>query len=355
MNRQELKTLLIAAAQNKAVAEFSREDVQSATANALAEHFGFKDATLRDIRGKQAEVFAIIEEVVDEVVPRMVQDRTSDFAEVRSYPRDASIVYRIPVLEASRRRLYRAIKPGSRGGIYRAYRLEGASVTAATAVETVAYMITLEELLTGTRTIQELVSILTDAWIEKIYVKVFQALLAAAGDAPQINRVVSAAGDEISPTYLDRLIGIVRGYGKPVILGFPQHLQLIANTNSEYFANTDDLADIRNRGYVGMYKGIPLVELPNYIIRHGNTAIEWLFGEETLFILPAGERPVKVAFQGESHTEEVKQPHGGFEYHNHRLMNVLVLFNQHMATYTLDDGWDNWSGGEDDTGEGEGE
>ena len=68
MNKVELKQLLVAAARNKAIANFSVTDVQSAATNALVEHFGFKDATFRDIRSQKEAVFAVIEEVIDEVL-----------------------------------------------------------------------------------------------------------------------------------------------------------------------------------------------------------------------------------------------------------------------------------------------
>lgn len=349
MLKNELKTLLVAAATNQPVSNFSAQDVQNAAKNALVEYFGMKDMSIRDIRNHQSEVFSVIEEVVDQVVPKMIEDRTSDFAEVKTYARNESVVYKVATTEASRRRMYQAIKPGARGGIYKAYRLDGYSTMANPVVETVGYMITLEELLTGQRTIQELVQILTDAWVEKIYYKVFQALVTASAAAPAANKVTAGIGTEIINGYLDRLISIVRSYGQPVILGFPTQLGLIANTASSAYANPQDLADIRNRGYVGMYKGVPLVELPNYIIAHPATgAVDWLFAEDKLFVIPAGVKPIKVAFQGDSHTEEVKQPHGGYEYHNHRMMAVTALFNNHICSYgSLTDVMGTWIGGSD--------
>jgi hypothetical protein len=336
MNRTELKDLLVAAAKNKGIANFSSSDVQSAAQNALVEHFGFKDATFRDIRSQKEAVFAVIEEVIDEVVPMMVQDRTGDFAEVQTFPRNSAIMYKIPMAEESRRRMYRALKPGARGGIYKAFRLDGYTLTVTPEIHTIGYAITLEELLTGQRTVQELVTVITDAWMEKIYERVFLALSAAANAAPAANQVAASNGLAVVNAELDKLIAITRSYGNPVILGFPAQLRLLANVPGSVtaYANPQDLDDIRNRGYIGLYKGVPLVELPNYIIGHPMSgALDWLFSETKLFIVPAGVRPVKVAFQGESHLEEVKQPGGGFEYHNHRIFAVTVLFKNHICSY----------------------
>lgn len=351
MNKVELKQLLVAAAKNKPIANFSVNDVQSAASNALIEHFGIKDATFRDIRAHKEAVFAVIEEVIDEVVPMMVQDRTGDFAEVQTFPRNAAIMYKIPMAEQSRRRMYNAIKPGARGGIYKAFRLDGYTLTVTPEIHTVGYAITLEELLTGQRTIQELVTVITDAWMEKIYEKVFLALSTAANNAPAANQVAAGVGTEVVNEYMDRLISITKAYGNPVILGFPAQLRLLQNVPGAItaYANPQDLADIRQRGYIGLYKGVPLVELPNYIISHPvSGAIDWLFTENKLFVVPAGVRPVKVAFQGESHLEEVKQPAGGYEYHNHRIFAVTVLFKNHICSYeSLTDILGSWTGGSD--------
>jgi hypothetical protein len=352
MERKELKDLLVAAAKNKGIATFSATDVQSAATNALVEHFGFKDASFRDIRSQKEAVFAVIEEVIDEVVPMMVMDRTGDFAEVQTFPRNASIMYKVPMAEQSRRRMYKAIKPGARGGIYKAFRLDGFTITVQPEIHTVGYAITLEELLTGQRTIQELVTVITDAWMEKIYEKVFLALNTAAEAAPAANQVVAGTGLEIVNEQLDKLISISRAYGNPVILGFPAQLRLLANVPGTItgYANPADLDDIRNRGYIGIYKGVPLVELPNYILSHKQSGpLEWLFQEDKLFVVPAGVRPVKVAFQGESHLEEVKQPTGGSEYHNHRIFAVTVLFKNHICTYQSleESGINSFAGGAD--------
>jgi hypothetical protein len=245
-------------------------------------------------------------------------------------------MYKIPMAEESRRRMYRALKPGARGGIYKAFRLDGYTITVTPEIHTVGYAITLEELLTGQRTVQELVTVIADAWMEKIYEKVFLALSVAADTAPAANQVAASNGLAIVNAELDKLISITRSYGNPVILGFPAQLRLLANVPGSVtaYANPQDLDDIRNRGYIGLYKGVPLVELPNYIIGHPATgALDWLFTETKLFIVPAGVRPVKVAFQGESHLEEIKQPAGGYEYHNHRIFAVTVLFKNHICSY----------------------
>jgi len=130
MNRQELKTILLAAARpQKANVNFA--DAQSAAKNALNEYLNASNASVRDLR-PGSNLFAIIEEVLDETVPQAVEDRTGAFAEVRTFGRSDQVKFDVNTAYASSRRLKtKALKK----------------------VYTVGYLMTLEELLTGTRTL----------------------------------------------------------------------------------------------------------------------------------------------------------------------------------------------------------
>lgn len=330
MNRQELKSILLAAARPQASINFS--DAQSAAKNALNEYLNSAEVSVRDLR-PGSSTFAIIEEILDEVVPQAVEDRTQAFAETRSFARNDQIKFDVRTTYASRRRLYKALKKGARGGVYRAYRLDGKSFTMNTEVYTVGYFMTLEELLLGTRTVAELINIIADAFTEKIFVEVFEALQAAALAAPAVNQTTSAT-NAFNQASLDAVIRIISAYGNPVIMGFRKELGLLNSALGSEFALAD-LDEIRAQGYVGIYKGTPLVELPNYLITHTDNAATFLFDEGTIYIMPADERPVKVAFQGESYTTEFMDPQGGREWQNHRMMGVTVIFNQAIGSYVF--------------------
>ena len=330
MNRTELKTILLAAARPQANINFS--DAQSAAKNALNEYLNTTGTSVRDLRPGTG-TFAIIEEILDEVVPQAVEDRTQAFAEIRSFARNDQIKFDVRTSYASRRRLYKALKKGARGGVYKAYRLDGYSLTMTTEVYTVGYFMTLEELLLGTRTVAELINIIADAWTEKVFVEVMEALQAAAAAAPAVSRTTTAAGS-FNAGSLDNIVRIISAYGNPVIMGFRKELGLLNNALGNDYSLAD-YDDIRNQGYVGIYKGTPLVELPNYLITHAGSTAQFLFTEGTIYIMPADERPVKVGFQGESYTTEFMDPQGGREWQNHRMMGVAVLFNKAIGSYTF--------------------
>jgi hypothetical protein len=332
MDKTQLKSLLVAAARPQDYPGTNFADAQSAAKNALNEFFNTSGMTIRELRNNPA-AFTVLEETIDEIVPKAVEDRTSDFAETRSFGRDESVIFKIRTSRESKRRMYKALRKGARGGIYKAHRLDGKNLSMTTHVETVGYATTLEELLTGSRSVSELITILADAWVEKIYTEVVDALVAAAASAPAANKATSAT--TIDKAKLRDVISVISGYGVPVILGFRKQLGLINNT-FESTVSVQDVAEVRARGYVGVFEGTPLVELPNYLIANPLAGpAQWLFTDGTLFILPSDEKPVKIAFQGESYTAEVAQPHGGKEWHNHRMMGISVMFAENIGSYIV--------------------
>lgn len=325
MEKQVLKQLLVAAARKDASVNFA--DAQSAAKNALVEYFGLEDISIRDIKKHQGAIFAIIEEVVEQVLPMELQSRVGQFAEIKSFGRDESVKFTLKGL--GKARVMRGIVKGARGGVYRARRLDDKDLMVSTSVYTVGYQITLEELLTGRRTVAELVELIAMGFVEIIYKEVIAALSAAGAAAPGANKELV---NGYSPDALKSIIRTISAYGNPVIVAFQSAAELINNatawtTNPSVAAA--DLDEIRNAGRVSVFAGTPIVVLPNYFMDETNA--EWMFDENEIFVLPVNEKPVKVAMHGELYTAEVQQPAGGVEYHAHQMMGVAVLFNNNIG------------------------
>jgi hypothetical protein len=333
MDAKLLKQLIKTAAVPSANVNFS--DAQSAAKNALVEHFGLEDLSIREMKKHGPAVFALIDEVVEEVLPTLLEERIGAFAEVRTFGRDDIVKFTIRGM--GKNRVARGIVAGARGGLYRARRLDDKDLMLPVMVKTVAYQITLEELLSGRRTVAELVEAITRGFTEIVYIEVIKALRTAVTQAPAANIV---DGNAFNDEEFKAIIRVISAYGRPVIIGFRSQLEKLANVfpiqNTMPNVPTADLDDIRNRGMVGIYNGTPIVELPNYFMDESNS--EWIFNESDLFVVPVDERPVKVAFKGDLYTAEVAQPHGGVEYHAHRIMGVGILFFNHIGIFRDSDG-----------------
>lgn len=329
MNKNELKSAIKGAIAPD-YTKFSKAQADQVAIDGILEQFGLKDASAREIRARQPEVFALIEEVIEEMLPKAIDEQVGGFVETKTFDRDAEVVFEIKGLGKARARM--GIVEGARGGVYKARRLADKVLTVPCKVETVAAFVTLEDILLGRYSLADLMANIRDGFVEKIYIRAIQALRTAKTVAPASN---VASGNGIDNAKLDQLIAIAKQYGNAVIMGFRGVIGKI--NNGAGWDNIPNIAaadadEIRNRGIVTIYHGVPVVELPNYLIDENNAG--WVFKEGDLFILPTEAKPVKVALKGDLVIEETKHPSGSMEQNAHRLLGVGLVLANNVCVYT---------------------
>lgn len=329
-NITELKSIFKGAIKPD-LAKFSVAEANNAVINAIVENYNLKGASAREIRMRQAEVFSVMEETIEEMLPAAITDVVGGFAEVRTFGRNDEVIFEIK--NVGKNRVKRGIVEGARGGIYKARRIDNKSFQVPVKVETVGNLVTLEEILLGTRTLADLFSIILDGFVERVYVGCVKALRTAKTIAPAAN---IKSGNGFDGKALDDLIRIAGAYGTPIIMGFRSAIAKINNGISWSKTSEDitkiDLDEVRNRGIVTVYHGVPVVELPNYLVDETNS--EFVFKEGDIFVLPADAKPVKVAMKGELHIEETKHPSGSMEQQAHRIMGVGLYLANDVCVYT---------------------
>ena len=312
--------------------KFSATEANELAIQGIIESFGLKDASPREIRARQDEVFALLEEAVEEMLPKAIDDIVGGFVETQTFARDAEPIFVTKNVGKSRARM--SITEGARGGVYRARRLDNKNFQVDVKVETVGAYVTLEEILLGKVSLAELMSNIANGFVERVYTKSVQALRTAKSLAPKANieKVTTEAFDEAT---MDKLIRIASAYGTPVIMGFRSAISKINNGagwSQTPNVSSKDADDIRSRGFVNMYKGVPVVELPNYLVDESNS--EFVFDEGDIFVLPTEAKPIKVAMKGDLHIEEVKHPSGSVEQSAHRMLGVGLYLANNVCVYT---------------------
>ena len=329
---KELKALVRANFLDTPELDFT--EVKDSTRNAIIDFFKLEDLSPREIKANRPLIMALIEESIDEVLAQKLQERVEKFAEVKSYARDAAVIFEIKGI--GKRRAFLTIKKGQRGGLYQAARLDDRQMSLPIWVETVSVFVTLEEILLGKYSLRELMSNILDGFVERLYVQVIEAMHAAADHVPAAN-IASAPGIDVDR--LDDILRVISSYGSPMILGFHNVISKI--NNMQQFDQTQtpniptsDLDEIKRNGYIGIYKGVPVVKLPNYIVDETTNA-QWLLEDESkLFILPANERPVKVALKGDLTIVPYTHPSGSMEENAHKMLGVGILLYNNIGIYT---------------------
>lgn len=336
MNK-ELKQVLIAALNGVAAsANFSAEETDKAAVNALLKEIGIdENSTGREIRAKEDLAFALIEEAVDEILPKKLEGVLQEFAEVRQFARDAEVLFNIEKIGKNRAKL--TISKGARGGIYRAAKLDRKYFSVDTTIQTVAVSVTLEEIILGTLSLAELYSNILEGFEEIVYKEVFNALASAkpvAGydrighDSP--TTVKSSLGSAI-----DKVMPYVKQYGIPTIFGSYQALANLSNPASEWHPEMNDSAERRQYGFVQLYKGAKVVELPNYLVDNKNE--KWFYDPKFVFVLPSGVKPVKVALKGDLTLIRNTSAVGSEKWEAHKLIGVGVAMANNFAVIEVTD------------------
>ena len=293
-----------------------------------------ENSSARDFRAVEDKAFALIEEAIDSILPKKLEQVLGEFAEVRQFARDAEVAFNIEKIGKNRAKL--TIAKGARGGIYRAAKLDKKWFSPSTSVETVAVYVTLEEIILGTISLSELYNNILEGFEEKIYKEVFNALAAgqsAAGTG--YNAITTNTTKATLGAAIDSVLPVVKAYGIPTIFGSYAALSNIYNplAASSGYPNVEDSADIRRYGFVQVYKGVRCVELPNYLV--GSS--DWFYDDDKVFVVPSGVKPVKVALKGDLTLIRNTQAVGSEKWEAHKIVGVGVAMANNYAVLTVTD------------------
>ena len=333
-----IKKLIKAAFEGRSVENFAAEDVNEAAVKAIMEECGLdENSSARDFRNAEVKAFGLIEEAVDEILPKKLEGVLDQFAEVRQFARDAEVVFDVEKLGKNRAKL--TISKGARGGIYRAARLDNKYFGVDTMVYTVAVYVTLEEIILGTMTLGELFANILEGFEEIVYKEVFNALAfgSALAGYPRIKDGDAAVttNKEGLGASLDKVLPYVKQYGVPTVFGSAVAMDLLANPGDAYHPELEDSKDRRQIGIIRIYKGVRIVELPNYLVDNGNN--EWFYDPRYVFVLPAGAKPVKVALKGDMYIQRNEQATGSQKWEAHKLMGVGLAMANNYAVIEVED------------------
>ena len=276
-------------------------------------------------RRNQLDLFELIQEVVDDVMPKRVLERYGDIAEVKTYAQGSKPVF---VKRTGKMRAKQFITKVGLAGIYEVFKLDTASYD----IEMTAYggaaQIGLEEFMDGLVDFSELLDIVLEGLDEAVYKEIAKAVAVIEKQLPAANK---ATGAGFVAADFDKLLTISRAYGDPVIY---TTLELATKIVPE----TNWISDVareqmRNQGYVGVYKGARVVVLPQSFTDDTNS--EKVFDPSYALIVPAGsnEKPVKIAIEGQSIVDEFKNYDRSREVQVYKKFGVALDATNDLCVY----------------------
>ena len=292
-------------------------------------------STPQDFRENKNLIYTLMEVGLTEVLPQKVMQAYGQFADVRTFAQGVKPVYKVKISEASKKRAKQFVTRVGLAGRYEVFKLDGYSLEVPTAAYGGAARIEWEELLDGRMTMNDYYSLVLEGMDEAVYKEIAKALEALINNVPNLQKVVENTFNE---TAMDRLLQIADSYGgKSTIYCTFEFAATVAPMNStaiNWDAMSDGMQEERwNNGYFTRYKGHSVIVLPQSFVDADNA--EKVIDPRYAWIIPTGtEKPVKVAFEGQTAVREHENADWSREIQTYKKLGVAVYsYNPGICVY----------------------
>ena len=295
----------------------------------LREEFKAYAGNYQQFRQNKELIFAVMEEVITDIMPKKVVERYGDFAEVRTFKQGDKIEFRRSVGNNNRAKQF--ITRVGLAGVYEVFKLgrnEEVFQVRTSAIGGAA-QIGFEEFLDGRVDFAELTRIIMEGIDELIFKEIGAALKASLNQLPPANRVAVNGFDEKE---FDRLITVASAYGTPTI--YCTYEFAVNMIPQEAWRYTEAMkTELWNTGRLASYKGHKVIILEQGF--EDGTNSRKVIDPGYAWIIPTGAdgKPVKVAFEGETLIDEWKNRDWSREIQVYKKVGVVAMFGNNICSY----------------------
>lgn len=346
MDRNLIKNLVVCSftGKNPDPTKYEQKDVKGALSEAIHELAHDYDSYRRN----KLDLFEIMEKAYDEILPAYVESFMGSFAEIQNVPNGVKAIFK---RKRGRQRAKSFITRVGLSGVYESFRLDSDTFEVGGHALGGAAYIDFERYICGDEDIAESATILLEGLEEAILGEVQRALIASvnAEDRPTKNVYVAAGFDADA---MAELCAIAKAYGTgctifaapefvnamgPDAIGRPIYAPLAetAGTYQGYATpvySPRDINDIATIGHITMFRGNPIVEMPQSYTDESNTTTQ--INPGFAYIFPSGqEKVVKIVLEGETQVDEWKHRDRSFEVEVYKKVGVGILTNHNWCVY----------------------
>ena len=180
MTLNEFRDIALHAAKGTAPAEFTVENINDAFVDGLKELAG----TYNQFMKNRYDIYDIIIEAIDEILPKNVIDALGAFAEVKTVGQGEKAMFR---RSKGRARAKKFLTQVGLSGVYETFRLDSETFEVGAHAVGGGATIDFERMLDGAESLAEVVGIVTEGLENAVYVEVQRALNAAVSVMPATN------------------------------------------------------------------------------------------------------------------------------------------------------------------------
>ena len=282
----------------------------------------------RTYKINQNTIFALIEQTIDDVLPKRVLEQYSQFAEIKTFAQGDKPIFTQKITQASRRRAKTFIGKVGLAGLYEVFKLDGQSYEVTTNAMGGAAQIGFEEFLDGRVDFADVLNIVMEGLDECIYVEIEKQLIGGVSSLQTANKSTQTSFVE---TEMDRLIGIADAYGPSTIYCTFEFAATMIPSDARMSDAMKEQLWLQN-GYFATYKGHRVIVLPNSYEDETNKVK--VIDPSYAWIIPTGaEKPVKIAFEGGTIVDEYTNFDRSKEVQVYKKVGVRAIFSNAICVY----------------------
>ena len=330
---KELIELALHAARGTAPANYAAETVDEALRGELK----VMCSSINNFMRNRYDIYDIIITTADEIVPNKVISVMGTFAEIRQVPQGQKAIFKRGGLGRARAKKF--LTQVGLSGVYETFRLDNETFELGAYAVGGAATIDFERFLDGAENMSDLMEIITEGLTDAAFGEVQKCLIAAkdAVGRPDANKVIS---DRFESDKMFKLVSVVKAYGgSAVIFAAPEFVGEMGpdaivpvGTNYAGVYHADDIDAIHKTGYVSVFRGTPIVQIPQSFIDEKNDKT-WI-NPQYAYVLPAGkEKIVKVVFEGETQVYDWTNKDNSMEINTYKKMGAAILTHHNWGIY----------------------
>lgn len=282
-------------------------------------------------RENKNTIFSLMEEIIDDVLPKKVLEAYGQFAEIKTFKQGDKPVFVQRITSAAKRRGKQFITKVGLAGIYEVFKLDGKTLEVPTEAFGGAAQIGFEEFLDGRVNMADVLDIIMEGLDESVYREIAKSLIGAAKNLQESNHVVHAGFDEAE---MDKLLAVADSYGQSTIYCT---FEFAATMVPAEGWRSDAMKDQRwNNGYLANYKGHNVIVLPQSY--EDETNATKVIDPAYAYIIPTGaQKPVKVAFEGQTIVRDIDNADMSKEVQVYKKFGVATMITNNICIYNNTD------------------
>ena len=304
--------------------KFSYADLNDTLRNELRELAG----TYALYRENKNTIFSLIEETIDDVLPKKVLEQYGQFAEIKTFAQGDKPVFTQKITTAAKRRAKQFITKVGLAGIYEVFKLDGKSYEVPTSAFGGAAQIGFEEFLDGRVDFADVLDIVMEGLDECVYIEIERALKGAVTNLQAANKTTQTSFVEAE---MDKLISVADSYGAATI--YCTYEFAATMVPAEGWVSDDMKNQKWNNGYLANYKGHRVIVLPQSYEDETNS--KKVIDPAYAWIIPTGgnDKPVKVAFEGQAIVREIENADMSREVQVYKKLGVAAIITNNICVY----------------------